>query len=72
MNTTTPKYYPNRVTIPKHIAEALDKILEYLWDDEQNNFNQSSTERQEGHIFNSLSILKDWLEGGDQCVEQTQ
>ena len=37
MNTTTPKYYPNRVTIPKHIAQALDKILEYLWDDEQNN-----------------------------------
>ncbi len=67
--TATDKFYPNRVTIPKEIAMALDAILDYLWQDEQRNVEQAAPTAQDGHIFNAMQLVKAWLEGGETDVE---
>jgi len=46
------------------MAEALDKIIDYLWQDEQRHFNESTLEKQKEHIFHSLQTAKRWL---DHC-----
>lgn len=64
---TTTKYFPNRTTIPNPVAGALDKILDYLWSDEERNFRQASPEDQNKHIFHSLAVVRNWLEGGEDA-----
>lgn len=63
------KYYPNIVTIPKSISDALQEIIDYLWEDERQHFIESPPKTRDGHIFNHLSTVKSWLEGGDEDVE---
>ena len=63
------RYFPNSIVLPKRVASALAKVLEYLWDVERARFEQLAPERQSGHIFNSLSVVKEWLEGGEEYVE---
>lgn len=46
------------------VAEALDKIIDYLWQDEQRHCNESTLEKQKEHIFQSLQTAKRWL---DHC-----
>ena len=46
------------------MAEALDKIIDYLWQDEQRHCNESTLEQQKEHIFQSLQTAKRWL---DHC-----
>ena len=42
--------------------EALNKIIDYLWQDEQRHFNESTLEKQKEHIFQSLQTAKHWLD----------
>ena len=44
------------------VAEALDKIIDYLWQDEQRDCNESTLEKQKEHIFQSLQTAKHWLD----------
>ncbi len=43
------------------VAEALNKIIDYLWHDEQRDCNESTLEQQKEHIFQSLRTAKRWL-----------
>ncbi len=44
------------------VAEALDKIIDYLWQDEQRDCTESRLEQQKEHIFQSLRTVKRWLD----------
>ena len=44
------------------VAEALDKIIDYLWQDEQRHCNESTLEQQKEHIFQSLQTARRWLD----------
>ena len=44
------------------VAEALDKIIGYLWQDEQRDCNESTLEQQKEHIFQSLQTVRRWLD----------
>ena len=44
------------------VAEALDKIIDYLWQDEQRDSNESTLEKPKEHIFQSLRTVKHWLD----------
>ena len=44
------------------VTEALDKIIDYLWHDEQRHCNESTLEKQKEHIFQSLRTVKRWLD----------
>jgi len=44
------------------VAEALYKIIDYLWHDEQRDCNESTPEKQKEHIFQSLRTVKRWLD----------
>ena len=46
------------------VAEAFHKIIDYLWQDEQRDCNESTLEKQREHIFQSLQTAKRWL---DHC-----
>ena len=61
---TTTKHSPNRTIMPSPVTGALDKILDYLWQDEERNFRHASPEDQNKHIFHSLAVVRSWLEGG--------
>ena len=63
------RYFPNNIVLPNPVAGAIEKLLAYLWDDERVDFEQSTPERQSNHIFNALSVIKEWLQGGEEYVE---
>ena len=44
------------------VVEALDKIIDYLWHDEQKDCNESTLEKQKEHIFQSLQTARHWLD----------
>jgi len=44
------------------VAEAFDKIIDYLWQDEQRHCNESTLEQQQEHIFQSLQTARHWLD----------
>jgi len=44
------------------VAEALDNIIDYLWQDEQRDCNESTLEKPKEHIFQSLRTVKHWLD----------
>ena len=44
------------------VAEALEKIIDYLWQDEQKDCNESTLEKQKEHIFQSLQTVRSWLD----------
>jgi len=44
------------------VAEALDKIIDYLWHDEQRDCNESTLAKQKEHIFQSLQTARRWLD----------
>ena len=44
------------------VAEALDKIIDYLWQDEQMDFDEPRPVKQKEHIFQSLQTVRRWLD----------
>lgn len=45
--------------------EALNQILDYLWDDEQNDYLRRDEEDREGHIFEALKSVRSWMDSVD-------
>ena len=63
--------------IPKTVRTALEYVLEYLWADEEKDFesyrdddtNEMSPEADD-HIFRSLQVVADWLnDDGDDGAD---
>ncbi len=52
----------SHLTLARPVAEALNKIIDYLWQDEQRHFNESTPEEQKEHIFQSLQTVRRWLD----------
>ena len=50
------------LALARPVAESLNKIIDYLWHDEQRHFNESTPEEQKEHIFQSLQTVRRWLE----------
>ncbi len=50
------------LTLTRPVAESLNKIIDYLWQDEQRHFNESTPEEQKEHIFQSLQTVRRWLD----------
>lgn len=47
--------------IPNPVREALQEVLDYLWDDELSDFR--ATDNTDGHVFQSLVVVHSWLHG---------
>ena len=50
------------LALARPVAESLNKIIDYLWQDEQRHCNESTLEKQKEHIFQSLQTARHWLE----------
>ncbi len=50
------------LTLSRPVAESLNIIIDYLWQDEQRHFNESTPEKQKEHIFQSLQTVRRWLD----------
>ena len=50
------------LTLARPVAESLNKIIDYLWQDEQRHCNESTLEKQKEHIFQSLQTARHWLD----------
>jgi hypothetical protein len=48
-----------KMALPRHILEAFEKIVDYMWNDEERDYEEK--DRPEDHIFASLSTIHDWL-----------
>lgn len=53
---------PNpRRRMPEHVAQAVEAILDYLWQDEAKDYLNQSGEEQREHIFNEMLFVRNWL-----------
>ncbi|MCC7316619.1 MAG: hypothetical protein IT419_17650 [Planctomycetes bacterium] len=52
--------------LPPTIREALGAVIEYLYDDEAEDYQTLTKSDQEGHIFESVSTLNRWLRGPER------
>ena len=57
-----PKLPKHRPAIPGDIEEALNKIVDYLWKAEKDSFECSSLNSKSTHIFESVLLVKAWLD----------
>jgi len=54
--------------VPNEAAEALEAILEYLFEDERKDYEQTPVASRKYHIFEQLCVLRDYLaECGAKC-----
>lgn len=52
--------------IPPCVADALEEILDYLWDQEREDFEAGDTETRAGHVFPCIVTVRHWLD----CVRR--
>ena len=46
--------------VPPHVLEALSRVLEHLWEDEEKDFRTVSPRRRNHHIYQALTVLARW------------
>jgi hypothetical protein len=68
--TTTDKKTPAKDSLPEHVAEAIDEILWYLWQDEIENFIADEPAPDEPHIFRAIATVDGWLHGYRASAEE--
>jgi hypothetical protein len=49
------------VPLPLKIEEAINELLDYLWDDERKDFQDAADDRKQIHVFPSLVLIRRWL-----------
>lgn len=49
------------VVLPQKVEEAIQNVLDYLWKDEEANYEQAPPDEKQCQIFLSLSIIDQWL-----------
>jgi hypothetical protein len=47
--------------LPPRIAESLDQLLEYVWEDEYRDYHSIDPRARRRHIFRTISYLRKWL-----------
>lgn len=45
----------------QRIIDAIENVVNYLWDDEVADYAEQDGDGQEHHIFNSLELLDDYV-----------
>jgi hypothetical protein len=55
--------------VAHHVVEAIEAVVEYLWDDEHKHCFGTDCESETGHIFCSLVTIRNWLEGDTRTVD---
>ena len=45
----------------KYTLEALNRLIEYVYDDEAKNFEECEPAEQKNHIFTDISLVSDWV-----------
>ncbi len=50
--------------LTEHVIEAIDRVVEYLWDTEQAHLEECLEEGEfiDSHIFDSLLTIRHWLD----------
>lgn len=50
-----------RPELPAEVFTALHRVLDQLWADTERRFWTATPKEREGHLFASLSLLRQWL-----------
>lgn len=50
-----------RPELPSEVFAALHRVLAHLWNDEERRFWNATPKEREGHLFGSLSLIRQWL-----------
>ena len=51
----------NKDELAEGIVAALAAVVDYLWNDERNNYFEVPPDKRPGHIFQSLLMLNRWM-----------
>lgn len=51
------------------IADAINALLDYLWDDESADFASRSEADREGHIFLEIQAIRSWLMKHEESLD---
>ena len=68
--TETKELNPARDALPSGVAEAIEDVLWYLWEEARDGFIADGPGPGEGHIFRSLVALDGWFSGHDATAEE--
>ncbi len=41
--------------------KSIQKVMDYLWSDEQKHYQESESKEKENHIFSHLKVVQEWL-----------
>jgi hypothetical protein len=50
-----------RSEMPEEVVEAMEHIIDYLWDDESRNYSIADDDARENHVFGHLAVVQRWL-----------
>lgn len=50
-----------RPELPAEVFAALHRVLTHLWNDEERRFWNATPKEREGHLFGSLTLVRQWL-----------
>ena len=50
-----------RTVIPEDVYYSLYQIIDQLWEDEKENYEGRSPEDKDGHLFEALTCIGEWL-----------
>ena len=48
--------------LPAEVEEALQQVIDYLWDDERESLEVAEPEARDGHVFHALTTVRTWLD----------
>lgn len=66
----TPGRSNTRRRLPDQVAEAMKAVLDYLWQEEAQDYLARGQEEQEGHIFLEMLLIRQWLMKGRTTLRQ--
>lgn len=58
-----------KAAVPNDVLEAISTVVRYLWDDERKHCCSCKHEPATQHIFNSLIIVRNWLDDDTLTVD---
>src|SRR4051812_8246926 len=61
---------PAKDALPADVARAIEEVLFYLWQDEQDNFIADEPAPGDDHIFRSLVAVDGWFYGHQSTAEE--
>jgi hypothetical protein len=61
---------PAKEVLQAEVAQAVEDVLWYLWDEAQEAFIADEPGPEEGHIFRSLVAIDGWFYGHDSTAEE--